>query len=250
MILERFSQGSSFFHKLDPRAKLISCTGLTLVTALCSDFQVATASLLLGIILTHFARLPFKDVVLRLLVVNSFTLFLWLTLPLTYPGTPMASLGPLVISGEGAMLATLITLKTNAIILFCIALLTTSTIADLGHGMQQLRLPRKLCLLLLFSYRYIFVIQQEFTRLNRAAKLRCFTPRNSLHTYRTFGYLIGMTLIKSSHRADRVGKAMALRGFEGKFYSLSEQRISATDITTTLLFLFIAGTLALSGFYL
>ena len=58
-----------------------------------------------------------------------------------------------------------------SIILFFISLLATSTVARLGHGLQALRLSARLCMLLLFSYRYIFVIHQEFKRLHRAAKL-------------------------------------------------------------------------------
>lgn len=229
MIFERFSRGTTPLHRADVRVKIVGASGLTLAVALAQDYRTALLGLLLGLTLMHVARLRVTEVIKRLLVVNSFTLFLWLTLPITYPGEVLASIGPFSISSQGVLLTTLITIKTNAIILMLIALLSTSPVADLGHGLTRLRFPEKLCLLLLFSYRYIFVIYQEYQRLRRAATLRCFSPATDMHTYRTFGYLFGMTLLKSWRRADRVSQAMALRGFSGKFYSLNERQITGND---------------------
>ena len=79
------------------------------------------------------------------------------------------------------------------------------------------------------------VIHQEYLRLVRAARLRCFKARTDLHTYRTTGYLFGMTLIKSHHRAQRVKQAMALRGFQGQFHTLYESPVGKTEIIFALL---------------
>ena len=187
----------------------------------------------LGTLLVLSARLRLTAILHRLLVVNSFTVFLWLTLPLTYPGTETVAIGPVAASLDGITMAALITLKTNGIILLSISLLSTSSIADLGHAMAKLRLPSKLCLLLLFSYRYIFVIHQEYQRLLRAATLRGFTPSTTMHTYRTYSYLFAMTLLKSWHRASRVGQAMILRGFSGRFYTLNDTTLCVTDLFFT-----------------
>jgi len=238
MMFEQFSQGNSFLHRRDTRVKLISAVCLILVLALSQNYRTALAGLGLGILLVSLARLEVKQLFYRLILVNGFVGFLWITLPLTYPGNQLFAIGPLSISAQGVFLATLITIKTNAIILTLIALLATSSTADLGRGLERLNMPVKLCLLLLFSYRYIFVINQEYQRLARAARLRCFRPGTNLHTYRTFGYLFGMTLLKSYHRADRVRQAMMLRGFQGRFLSLNESIIGRND----LVFLGLIGT--------
>jgi cobalt/nickel transport system permease protein len=72
------------------------------------------------------------------------------------------------------------------------------------------------------TYRYIFVIEQEYKRLLRAAKIRGFQPGTNLNTYRTYSYVIGMLFVRSAARAERVHQAMLCRGFKGKFYSLQE----------------------------
>lgn len=220
MIEELFARGDSFFHRLDPRGKIIGVLCHTATLALINSFAALFCGFLFSLFLLLFAKLPPALVLRRILLVNGFTLFLWITLPLTYGGELIHQLGPFRLSHEGLLLAARITLKTNAILCAIIALVTTSTIAELGSGLDKMRFPPKICFLLLYSYRYIFVIHQEYSRLLRAAKMRAFAPGTNLHTYRTFAYLFGMTLVKSSNRAKRVHQAMLLRGFNGKLVSL------------------------------
>jgi cobalt/nickel transport system permease protein len=230
MNFEPFSRGSSILHRTDPRVKIISAVVLSLLIAPCQHFITATAGLLIGVILIISARLPMIVVMRRLLIVNGFNLLLWLLLPLTYGREPFTHFAGITVSEPGLLLAALITIKANAVLMFFISLPATSTVARLGHGLQEMHLSPRLCLLLLFSYRYIFVIEQEYRRLQRAATLRCFRPRTNLHTYRTYGHLLGMLLVKSWNRAARVRQAMELRGFSGTFHCLNELEMNQTDL--------------------
>ena len=230
MDFEAFSDGESLLHRLDVRIKLLSAILLITVLAVSRSYQPALTGLTIGTVLVITARLDWRSVAKRLLLVNGFVLFLWITLPLSYPGSPLFSIGPLSFSRDGVMLAALITIKANGSVLILMALIATSSIADLGNGLSRLKVPDSLCMLLLFSYRYIFVIHQEYQRLLRAARLRSFQAGTNFHTYRTFGYLFGMTLVKSLHRADRVRQAMILRGFQGRFYSLNISTIGTQEV--------------------
>ncbi len=245
---ERFAQGDSLLHRRDPKAKIIAAMALVSVAAVSDSFIVATTSLVLGMTLLFLTKLPLQPVLKRLLAINSFTLFLWLTLPLTYGGSKFVAIGPLPVSIEGLHIAALITLKTNAIVLTIIALLGTSKIANLGHALETLHFPEKLCFILLFSYRYVFVIYQEYRRLVRAAQMRCFVPTTTIHTYRTFGYLFGMTLVQSWNRATRVHRAMVLRGFDGHLIPLSQSRYTTKDTVFLSTMLSLTAILALLNF--
>ena len=229
MLEEPFTRGDSFFHRANPGMKIISAAALTLVVALSRDFVPVFAGLFISLLLLVFARLDSRMVFRRMLAVNGFIAFLWLTLPLTYGGDVLMSVGPLALSGDGVRLASLITLKSNAIFLFFIVLVATSTVAELGHGLEALRMPPKLCFLMLFSYRHLFVISSEYHRLARAAVIRCFNPGTNLHTYRTYAHLFAMTLVKSWNRSQRVRDAMLLRGFNGRFYPMRKQTITGLD---------------------
>ena len=141
---------------------------------------------------------------------------LWLFLPFTQPGDPVP-LGPLTASREGLLFAAALTLRTNAIVLATIALIGTTPVFELVHSLQHLHLPGKLVHVAFFSYRYIDVIQQEYLRLRDAMRIRCFRPRTSLHTYTSYAYLVGMLLVRSYERSQRVYQAMLCRGFKGQF---------------------------------
>ena len=230
MMDERFASGDSLLHRRDPKVKVIAAASFITVVAISNSFLVVTVALALAFPLLLLARREPHPVFKRLLAANTFSVFLLLTLLLTYGGGEITILGPLALSTEGIRLAILISLKTNTIVLSLIALLTTSKIANLGHALEGLHFPKRLCFLLLFSYRYVFVIYQEYQKLNRAARMRCFVPSTNIHTYRTYGYLFGMTLVKSWNRANRVHQAMLLRGFDGRLIPLDQQTVTRNDI--------------------
>jgi cobalt/nickel transport system permease protein len=241
-IQEPFSEGSSLMHRLDPRGKIIIAALFSILVAVAKSFPPALAGLALAFLWLILARLPLKKVLAKLLGVNSFIFFLWLVLPFTYPGDPVWGLGPLVATRQGLIFAALITLKSNAIIIGLIALIATVPVVTLGKAMHSLRLPDKLCHLLLFTYRYLYVFEMEYQRLVQAMKIRGFQPRTNLHTYRSYAYLAAMLLVRSYDRADRVFQAMLCRGFHGVFYSLktfSWQRRDWLFLVTSLLALIV-----------
>ncbi len=219
-IREPFSEGASLAHRLDPRGKIVVAALFAILVAVTRSYVVAVAGLALAIIYLALARLPLKQVTVRLLLVNSFIFFLWLVLPFTYPGDPVWHFGPLAATRQGLAYASLITIKSNAIIIALIALVATVPIVTLGQALHDLKLPDKLCHLLLFTYRYIYVFEQEFRRLVQVMKIRGFQARTNLHTYRSYAYLAAMLLVRSFDRAERVFAAMLCRGFNGTFYSL------------------------------
>jgi cobalt/nickel transport system permease protein len=217
---EPFSEGVSLAHRLDPRGKVLVGGLFSILMAAAATYAATLAGLSLALCCLALARLPLKKVAVRLLVVNSFIFFLWVVLPLTYPGEVVWRFGPLAATRQGLLFTGLITIKSNAIIIALIALIATSPIITLGQALHQLRLPDKLCHLLLFTYRYLYVFEQEFRRLVQAMKIRGFRPRTDLHTYRSYAYLAAMLLVRSYDRADNVYRAMLCRGFHGTFYSL------------------------------
>ncbi len=206
-------------------AAICFCFGL----ASCKQVDAALMGLFFTICGVLLARISLLALLQRLVLVNIFTLVCWFTLPVTVVGRAVAHIWFLSISAEGLALALLITIKTNALVLAFVVLIGTSSVVDLGHGLRVLKIPQKLCLLLLFSYRYIFVIYDEYRRLSRAAILRSFRPTSSMHTYQTYGNLFGMTLVKGWQRAGRVRDAMVLRGFSGEFVALSTVKICLAD---------------------
>ena len=68
------------------------------------------------------------------------------------------------------------TLKSNAILLAFLALVTTMDSPTMGHALDRLGVPSKLVFLFLFTYRYLHVIADEWQRLTTAARLPRLSP--------------------------------------------------------------------------
>ena len=218
MIAEPFAHGKSVFHKMDPRVKIPVALGFSIVLAVATRPVVLGLGLVFAIFLVALARLNPKQVLTRLLIVNTFVAFLWIFLPFTFPGKPLFSIWGLQISRQGIETCIEITIKSNAIVLASMALLSTSTVFGLVHGLHHLRVPNKLVHLFFFSFRYIHVIHMEYHKIIDAMKARGFEPDTSLKTYRAYAYLIGTLFLKSSERSKRVYEAMICRGFDGTFW--------------------------------
>ncbi len=222
MMDEPFANGASMIHRIDPRFRVVAATVYSFIIALSHGFTplIAAAGGSIGLVL--LARLHPGRVCRRLLIVNGFIALFWIMLPLTYGGVAFYTIGPVSLSQAGVLLAAKLTIKSNAILLALIALLASQSFATLGQALNSLRIPEKLVFLLMLTYRYVFVIDQEYQKILRSVRIRGFQPATSLHAYKTLAYVIGMLFVRASHRADRVYRAMQCRGFSGRFYSLAE----------------------------
>jgi cobalt/nickel transport system permease protein len=250
MHLEEFAEGTTLLHRLDPRVKFLAAGPLMMLIAVVPGIKAPALALVLACVLACMARLDTRKLALRLAAVNAFVLVLWVFLPLSYPGEAVFSVGTLHVTGEGVLYVLAITLKTNAIVLLTIAVFGTSEAFALAHALVHLKAPVKLVYLFFFFYRYISVLHEEYTRLRRAMNVRGFRPATTMHTYRTFGYLIGMLMVRSHERARRIFNAMLCRGFHGHFPIARHFHLHAHDIWfTSLMFLLTAsiGWIAFHG---
>ena len=217
MVAEPFSTGSSLFHRMDPRIKIVTALAFSVCIATAHQLQVLWLGALFSLMVAIGARLPIKPLFFRMLAVNFFVALVWLLVPFTTAGPPAFALGPLVATAPGTALAIELTFKTNTIVLLLTALLGTTTIFNLVHALDHLGVPQKLVQLFFFTWRYVHVVRAEFTRLANAMKIRCFAPSTGMHTYRTYAYLVGMLLVRSYDRSQRIRNAMLCRGFNGFF---------------------------------
>jgi len=178
---------------------------------------LAPAMLAAALALSLFALarqpLPWR----RLLHLEAFLLLLFVTLPFTIEGRAVLSLGPLSASAEGVARAAILAGKVTASVLLIALLIGGQDPLNMGRALAGLGLPEPLVRLFIATARYIGVIGAEARRLHDAMRARGFKARSNLHTWRSYGYLIGMLLVRALERADRVEDAMRLRGFTGRY---------------------------------
>ncbi|MDL2275064.1 cobalt ECF transporter T component CbiQ [Desulfosarcina sp. OttesenSCG-928-G10] len=217
-----FSTGPSWLHAVDPLLRVVCAIFFAGIVAMTHAFSALATGFVLSLIMVAAARLPFAEVIRRLGVPLLFLVVIWAVLPWSYKGDPLFAIGPVTFSRPGVRLCLDISLKAVTLMLAFMALVATLTVDTLGHTLNRMHLPDKLVHLILITYRYLSVLEQEYQRLVRAMKIRNFRPATSLHCYRTYAYLVGMLFVRASDRAQRVHGAMICRGFTGRFISLRE----------------------------
>ncbi len=220
---------NSVIHRLDPRVKIVAMTAFSIMIAVCSRWSALMPGLVISIMLVLCSRLSIKKVFIRLALVNGLMLFLWIFIPFSFEGKPVISVGPFTATEEGLLYTALLTLRSNIILLGLVCLVSTTSIFTLGRAMRHLRVPGKMIQLFFFTYRYLHVIYKEYQRMVNSLKIRGFQPRSNMHTYRTYAYLVGMLLVRSYDRSERIKNAMLCRGFRGRFFNMSEFSLKAFD---------------------
>lgn len=217
------ARGGGPFARRDPRALVLTAVLFALITVSLRSVSTALVALVLSGLMVALARLSWRDVLGRLLILEGVMIVLLLTLPFMAPGQSLFTAGPLTATDAGVALAALIVCKAHAVALAVLGLLGRMEPAALGHALAGLGLPERLAQLLLLTLRQIALLHQELLRLRQAMRARCFVARSDRHTWTSFGQLIGMLLVRSLDRARRIEEAMRCRGFRGRFHRLNTQ---------------------------
>jgi len=181
MIDDTFANGNSVIHRIDPQYRILSAACFSCVIAVAEDIPTLILSLVISAIILGIARLDYQRVVKRILVVSGFVFLIWVVVPITYESEHVFRLGPIPFYKEGIRLSTQITLKSFAIYISFLALVSTISITNMGYALNHLGLPKKMVCLLMMTYRYFSVIEQEYQRLGRAIKIRAFRPKTYSH---------------------------------------------------------------------
>lgn len=235
----------------DPRLKIIALCLWSGLLALLRDMDAALAGLAASTVLLIMFGPSVTTVVKQLLAVNVFILFLWLVLPFSfsYPGEVLAAWGPLEVTRQGLALCILLTVKGNAVALGAMAFLGSSSVYELSAAARRLGAPEKMIAIFVLMFRYVKVIGQEHARLRLAMQARGFRPAMSLHSYRSYANLIGMLLVRSLDRADRIHAAMKCRGYNGRLWLAGDFCFTRNDwLFSFLMLIFIGGVLSLVSF--
>lgn len=241
----RWSPYSSYVTEIDPRTRILLTLLFAITVVTLGSFKSLFFALGLSFTAILASDMPFVKTFRRVLMMDSFVIFMLATLPFTIPGNEAFSLFGFPASWQGLERAAQIALRANAIILMMLSLIGNLEPVTFGHALFRLKVPESLVQLLLFTIRYIEVIHQEYLRLRISMKARCFRPSNSRHTYISFGYLIGMMLVRAMDRSERILEAMKCRGFSGQILILDHLEFSKKDLIfsslfiTGLLFLFL-----------
>jgi len=97
-------------------------------------------------------------------------------------------------------------------------------------ALECLKVPRLLIVILLFTYRYIFLYLADLKNLVIAAKLRGYKAHRMVKNIKTVPKIIATLLVRSAEQSERVYAAMCLRGFSGSIKILKQFKATVSDV--------------------
>jgi cobalt/nickel transport system permease protein len=218
-------------RRLDPRWKLAGLGLAVVVAAVLQTLPAALLALAGALVLLLVSRLPLRWYGARVASVVLFLMPFALLLPFVVGGAGAGwSVGPVRLSVSGMGLALLLCAKAVTVVTLMFVLLAAAPLDATLKAAHALRVPGLVIQLAVLTYRYVFVLAEELTRLRVALRVRGYRNRATLHSYRTVGHVAGALLVRGHERAERVGQAMRCRGFDGRFRSLATFRTTALDV--------------------
>lgn len=213
-----FEPGDSLLHRLDPRVKLLAALVLiaAAVTVPARGYASWIALLAVACGWLVLGRVPARVVLRRLLAAAPFVVFVALFVPFARrdPFGPALSLVGLrvPISGLHAMAGLLLGALTAITAL--VALSATTPMHALTRAMAGLGVPRLFTTLLAVTWRYLFLLREEISRLRLARDSRAYAGRWFWQAG-VIGRMLGSLYLRTLERGERVHAAMNARGFAG-----------------------------------
>lgn len=227
LAIDRYSRGTSWIHRLDPRLKLI---GLACCVAVAVATPARAALVLIPLLLAPPLLCAMAGIPLRLLLRQWFgfaplLIFLVLWHPLFHhePAWLWTPGGPWTLT-RGWLMALALTVSATLILLATFTLAGTTAMPEILTGLRGLGVPAPLLLQTGFIYRYLFVLRHHADKLAAARRLRDGGRGGRLRSLNSWGNLFGVFLLRSLEHAEEIYGAMELRGFDGSYRSLREAR--------------------------
>ncbi|MGA1238762.1 MAG: cobalt ECF transporter T component CbiQ [Limisphaerales bacterium] len=230
---ELYARGRSPMHDWDARWKLVALGVLAFVSAAMDSVFAAGMALLFALVLLGVARLPVKLIWRRLAVAQIILLPCLLILPFSFGGERLSS-GWWSVSVEGVRWAGLFYCRALAVLVLGLAVVYSTPMVVLLRALQSLRVPRVLVEIALLTYRYLFTLAAELTRMRWALLTRGFGARSAVQSYRPLANAVGVTLVRSVERTERIQQAMICRGFQGRLQTMQRFEAGVADVAKAL----------------
>ncbi|MBN1538301.1 MAG: energy-coupling factor transporter transmembrane protein EcfT [Anaerolineales bacterium] len=219
--------GQTFFHKLDPRTKIIFMVLVSTVIFAVQDLYLSAFILAVMVILWMVARLPVAIVYGFLKALLPVFAFLFIVQALLYPGvTPIIK--PLIpsfipwiggmgqINLEGILFAVLLMFRLLAMVILLPLVSMTTPVHILALGMVRMGLPYRLAYTITAALNMVPILQSEIGVIVDAQKLRAmstFEKGSIWSKVKSYPVLVTPLVIGAMRRAQSMAVAMDSRAF-------------------------------------
>lgn len=221
--------------RLDARLKVIMVIFLLFSNVIFSNILFSIFVFINVLVLTYLSRVSLSEVVKRVKIPIVFAIFILITQGFWLKQGREIQLLGIVLYEQGIIKGVKVFLTVLSGVWLLVLISLTSKPDEVLSAFKKLGVPSVMIDVVIMMYRYMFVLKEEAIRVFYAQKVRLgySNIRNSL---RSIGELWGIMLINSIMRASRIYEAMIARGYTGKLFYESNNRIETRQIVSIVMY--------------
>ena len=226
-LLDDLARKETAVHRIHPLVKLLTTAIYLTVVVSFGRYEIIGLLPLIffPVLVITLAELPLLPILKRMLLAAPFVIGIGILNPVF--DHQVFVVGGLTIS-RGWITFLSVFLKCILTVSAALLLIATTGMDRLASALRMLKIPRLFVLQLLLTYRYISVLMEEVSLIWRAYSMRA--PQQKGIHHRVWGSLIGQLILRTFERAQRVYRAMCLRGFTGEYNTGGHIRVTARDL--------------------
>lgn len=250
-------RGNSWFHRLDPRTKVIYLVALVFVDLLFLD-----PIYLLGVFVTTLpiwvtTRINMRAVLPQITAIGT-TLLALMLFVFSFSGAVGSSgnveggddgipLGPLVFYPASFDIGAVQLLRMGIPMITSLLVFATTDPTAFARALGKMKVPKEISFMIVTALRFFPMVLEEYTNVSQAQRVRGVKPKGLINRLRFF-YRMSLPLLIILLRKSRdMGIAVEGRGFGARRWagSLRELEIRKNDY----IFLFVVSILVLIALY-
>ncbi len=226
LIFGRYIPGTSWIHRLDPRAKLLATMFFIMIIFLANNWQTYLLLLLFTLLAVKLTDIKFS------FFINGVKPMIWLILftvvlqvLFTSGGETYFQWGPIMVTSQGLLNGVFIFCRF-VLIIFMSTLLTLTTmplsltdaIEYLLRPLTKLKVPvYEIALMLSIALRFVPTLMDETEKIMNAQRARGvdFGEGNIFQQMKAIVPLLIPLFVSSFNRAEELATAMEARGYQG-----------------------------------
>ncbi|MCP4118589.1 MAG: cobalt ECF transporter T component CbiQ [Desulfobacteraceae bacterium] len=212
MIQEYLERSSPHgFHTVDPRLKLALLVTAVAVNVYFARLWLSVTLLVISLFLILWSRIPLRLFLFFFLAPAWATLIVFAGFSIGFGTTPIYGLGPFNVYREGIVLGISAAARVASDMSWMATYFLTTPFPVVLKVLKWYRIPDILVDTLSMTYRYAFLLMDEYYRMRNAAR-----GRGGFRTYRSMimgtSMIIAQIILRAYDRSERIQKSMVARG--------------------------------------
>lgn len=226
-----FAQRINYLTEVDTRVKMLFAAAAIIIVVSSRHPYAPLIVFFLSLVFLLGVRIPPRIILLRLAA------------PLSIAGAILFMQIFFYGMAEGLACGALIMAKVLGAVSLIIFLSMTTPVNKLLNAARWFKAPDTWIEIAMLSYRYSFVLLEDAITIRNAQKAR-LGYSSLARSLRSFGELMGSTVIRTYDRSIAVYESMTLRGYNGSMRNIAwEEELGIKDAIAVIVFIIILASL-------